>query len=79
LRSRKDLSADGLFKLIRKKFDTVPDPRPDSTEIPLGDALMAGFATFSLKSPSLLAFEGYRNPGTADRQVVLLENLTHIS
>jgi hypothetical protein len=61
LRARKDLSADGLFSLIREKLDTMPDPRSGSTEIPLGDALMAAFAMFSLKCPSLLSFEGYRN------------------
>jgi hypothetical protein len=61
LRARKDLSADGLFSLIRGKLDRVPDPRSGSTEISLGDALMAAFAMFSLNCLSLLAFEGYRN------------------
>lgn len=57
LRPRQELSADGLFGMIRRRFDTVSDPRPGATEIPLGDALMAAFAMFSLKCPSLLEFE----------------------
>lgn len=60
-RPRQELSADGLFALIRKRCDTVPDPRPGFPAIPLGDVLMAAFAMFSLKEPSLLAFDKRRN------------------
>jgi hypothetical protein len=60
-RPRKELSADGLIGLIRKKCDLVKDPRPGLTVIPLGDALMSAFAMFSLKCPSLLAFDKARN------------------
>ena len=58
----KDLSADSLFRLLRSRFDSLPDPRPRSDEIriPLGDALMSAFAMFSLKDPSLLAFDHRR-------------------
>ena len=58
----KDLSADSLFRLFRSHFDSLPDPRPRSeeTRIPLGDALMSAFAMFSLKDPSLLAFDHRR-------------------
>jgi hypothetical protein len=58
----KDLSADSLFRSLRSRFDSLPDPRPRSQEIriPLGDALMAAFAMFSLKDPSLLAFDHRR-------------------
>src|SRR3954447_7382692 len=56
----KDLSGDSLFQLIRSRFDTLPDPRAREVEIPLGDALMAAFAMFSLKDPSLLAFDQRR-------------------
>jgi len=51
------LSADGLLGLIRDRFDQVVDPRRGVPKVPLGDALMAGFAMFSLKEPSLLAFD----------------------
>lgn len=56
-KARKDLSADSLFRLIRSHFDDIPDARAGEPEIPLGDALMSGFAMFSLKDPSLLAFD----------------------
>ena len=56
-RVRKMLSADGLFGMLRRRFDSVSDPRPGSPTIPLGDSLMAAFAMFSLKCPSLLAFD----------------------
>ena len=59
-RPRKALSADGLFALVRKRLDTVPDPRPGLPTIPLGDALMSAFAMFSLKCTSLLAFDQCR-------------------
>jgi hypothetical protein len=54
------LSADGLFALVRQGLDQVADARPGSPAIPLGDALMAAFAMYSLKEPSLLAFDRER-------------------
>lgn len=59
-KARKDLSAESLFRLIHRRFDDVPDPRVGDVDIPLGDALMSGFAMFSLKDPSLLAFDERR-------------------
>jgi hypothetical protein len=56
-RVRKHLSADALLRTIRRKFEKVPDPRSGRCEIPIADALMAAFAMFSLKDPSLLAFQ----------------------
>jgi hypothetical protein len=38
----------------------VEDPRAENVQIPISDALMSGFAMFSLKDPSLLAFEQRR-------------------
>jgi hypothetical protein len=67
VRPRKALSADGLFAMIRQKFDSVKDPRPGSVAIPLGDSLMAAFAMFSLKCPSLLAFDKCRNDPNIQR------------
>ncbi len=54
---RKDLNADALFSSVRTSFERIPDHRIGDIEIPLADALMSAFAMFSLKDPSLLAFE----------------------
>ena len=60
---RKDLCADALFGLLYSLFSSVPDPRSGEIEIPLADVLMSAFAMFSLKDPSLLAFDHRRqNP-----------------
>ena len=58
--ARKNLSADALFRLLRSRFDSLPDLRSGEVEIPLGDTLMSAFARFSLKDPSLLAFDHRR-------------------
>jgi hypothetical protein len=60
--ARKDLSADSLFRLLRSGFDSLSDPRArwDDVQVSLSDALMSAFALFSLKDPSLLAFDHRR-------------------
>jgi hypothetical protein len=68
-RLRKALSAPGLLKTIHESFASVPDPRSERAEIPLGDALMAGLAVFGLKYPSLLKFD------EASREGVIRHNL----
>src|SRR5689334_17768336 len=60
-RVRKRLSADALYGLLRRRFQRVADPRPNGTSVSLVDALMSAIAMFSLKDPSLLAFDGRRN------------------
>jgi hypothetical protein len=60
---RKHLSADALFGLVRNGFAHIPDYRLSETDIALADALMAAFAMFSLKAPSLLAFDKERVEG----------------
>jgi hypothetical protein len=62
-KARKHLSADALFHLVRSGFATIPDPRRDRGDISLTDALMSAFAMFSLKAPSLLAFDKERAEG----------------
>ena len=57
MKAHQFLSADGLFALIHVEFEQVSDQRAENAKIPLVDALMSGFAMFSLKDPSLLAFE----------------------
>src|SRR5262245_31539418 len=63
LKGRKHLSADALLRLVRTGFDNIPDHRSGDPEITLSDALMSAFAMFSLKSPSLLAFDKERAEG----------------
>ena len=60
---RKHLSADALFRLVQSDFARLPDYRVGDTEIALADALMSAFALFSLKAPSLLAFDKERAEG----------------
>lgn len=66
-RVRKHLSADALYALIGGRFARVPDPRRPGSPIPLRDALMSAFAMFSLKDPSLLAFDERRGDGNLKR------------
>jgi len=62
-KARKHLSADALFGVVRNGFTPIPDYRLSETDIALADALMAAFAMFSLKAPSLLAFDKERVEG----------------
>jgi Transposase DDE domain len=64
---RKHLSADALFDLLRTGFAALADHRSGDTDISLTDALMSAFALFSLKSPSLLAFDQERTEGNLQR------------
>ena len=59
-RLRKDLNADALFATVRDAFAPVPDARSGAVKISVPDALMSAFALFSLKDPSLLAFDERR-------------------
>ena len=60
-RVRDALSASGLGGAIRRYFEEIKDGRePSRITIPLEDALMAGFAIFAMKMPSLLHFDGIR-------------------
>src|SRR5690349_8182396 len=64
---RKHLSADALLGLLRTGFAALPDHRAGKPDIALPDALMSAFALFSLKSPSLLAFDKERTEGNLQR------------
>jgi hypothetical protein len=57
---RKHLNADAMIDLIRQDFVRVADHRANNCQIPLVDILMSGFAMFSLKDRSLLAFDKRR-------------------
>ena len=62
-KGRKHLSADALFRLVHTGFDHIQDSRPADADISLSDVLMSAFAMFSLKAPSLLAFDKERAEG----------------
>jgi hypothetical protein len=64
---RKHLSADALFGLLRTGFADIADHRLGKPDIALTDALMAALAMFSLKTPSLLAFDQERTEGNLQR------------
>jgi hypothetical protein len=60
MKTRKHLSASGLFRLGRNGLKKVTDHRTENITISMTDALMSGFAIFSLKDSSLLAFDKRR-------------------
>ena len=62
-KGHKHLCADSLFRLLHENFATIADDGVDEVEIPLDDALMSALAMFSLKAPSLLAFDQQRAEG----------------
>jgi hypothetical protein len=64
---RKHLSADALFGSVRTVFAHIADHRQGDPDISLTDALMSAFAMFSLKSPSLLAFDKERTEDNLQR------------
>jgi len=61
MKIRERLSASGLFGVLRCGFEKIVDRRAmEIIKISLADTLMSGFAMFSLKDPSLLAFDARR-------------------
>jgi hypothetical protein len=61
MKIREHLSASGLFRVVRSGFEKIVDTRAaELVEISLADTLMSAFAMFSLKDPSLLAFDKRR-------------------
>jgi hypothetical protein len=59
--ARRHLSFDPLVTKIRERAEAIPDGRSHRCDFSLADAVMSAFAMFSLKDPSLLAFEKRRN------------------
>jgi hypothetical protein len=66
-KTRKHLSADALFDVLRIGFAHIADHRPGTPDISLPDALMSACALFSLKSPSLRAVDQERTEGNLQR------------
>ena len=60
IKPSKHQSFDPLIKVIRDAAETLPDQRADS-HYSIADGVMSAVAMFSLKDPSLLAFQERRN------------------
>ena len=74
-KARRYLSADGLIEILKQRFQHIEDPRRGShLTYPLPDVLMAAFAMFSLKDPSLLAF-GDRQDDPSLKNIYRIENI----
>jgi len=63
IKIRKHLNNDALIKTVRTGFAGILDHRLGNVTHTLTDSLMAGFAVFSLKDSSLLAFDERRFTG----------------
>ena len=72
---RKHLNADALFGQVHTECEKIPDGCDSDVEISVADALKSGFAMFSLKDPSLLAFDQRRYDATKLRN---LQRIYHI-
>ncbi len=59
--TRKHLSLDPLLVNIHKRAEELPDARDREVDFSISDAVMSAVAVFSLKDPSLLAFQERRN------------------
>lgn len=60
LKPNKNKSFDPLIKELRDKAEKLPDERK-GTDFSVADSIMSAIAMFSLKDPSLLAFQERRN------------------
>lgn len=67
---RKHLNADALFSTMKNGFKKIEDHRPGNIVHSLDDTLMSGFAMFSLKDPSLLAFDERRSRGPENLKTI---------
>ena len=59
--SRKHLSFDPLIRTIHERAQQLPDAQTRDGDYSIADAVMSAIAMFSLKDPSLLAFQGRHN------------------
>lgn len=76
------ISASALIQRVRAGFAAIEDHRASNTKISLTDALMSGFAMFSLKDSSLLEFDQRRQAKDENlKEVYGIENIpcdTHL-
>jgi len=75
-REKKTLSATGLLGVTRKIFEKIQNQKRNvqgkEKKIKIADSLMSALAMFSLKSPSLLAFDQARNDSTVSHNLKTL-------
>ena len=64
------LQIDRLHGFIKHEFKQFKDTRKDNLSIDLDDALMSGYAMFSLKDSSLLEFNNERTPRASNLKEV---------
>ena len=72
---RKHLSADALFQLVRTGMEQIDETAKIKPAITISDILMSGFALFSLKDPSLLAFDERRKIDKNLGQIYHIDNI----
>jgi len=78
MKIRKHLSASGLFKLLHSGFEEIEDHRAEElVKTSLADTLMSAFVMFSLKDPSLLAFDERRRTDGNLKRVYGLDSLPY--
>lgn len=58
----KKLKFDSVMEFLERQFERFPEHRARNTKYPLAEVVKAGFAMFSLKSPSLLEFKKQTAP-----------------
>jgi len=80
-REKKTLSANGLLKKIRNVFKKVKTTqtsiRGKTKQISLADSLMSALAMFSLKMPSLLAFDRAKREKTISHNLKKLYGIVY--
>ena len=69
------LSASNLYKVVREGMGKIKDWRGEQAGIKLRDALLSGFALFSLKDPSLLSFDERREKPENLRSIYGIEQI----
>ena len=67
---RKHLRADALIANMQAGFMKIEDHRPGNVKHSLADSLMCGFAMFSLKDRSLLAFDERRRKASHNLKTI---------
>jgi len=75
IKLRKYLNADALFSLVHSGSEKIKDHRSQNIKISLTDALMSAFAMFSIKDPSLLAFEEKHSEDTNLKTIYKINNV----
>ena len=70
-KEKKTLSITGLLSVVRKVFAKIPNA-VNLRKFTLSDCLMSALAMFSLKSPSLLAFDGKKATEVAAHNLKIL-------